>query len=198
MEEQDTRQDHLHHQGEETDSWIYIVLGAIFLMPSLWTAFGSETEAVRHPFDTASYSLNWYLSFLFMHSQGIFYLMMAKCIKPKYQALVNIAMIWAVWEVLDHVLFYSQSPVRHMFAVILMTYIGWYHNRYEVKNHILTIILLALFTAFYYIEYDHGLFFGSSLVYPRIMVIFPICYIIWYFLNLFKVKEWITSYYRSI
>lgn len=197
MEEQDIQTNHHQtHQVEGKDSWIYIILGMIFLMPLVWTAFGSEIEARRHPYNSTEYSLNWYLTFLFVHSQGIFYLLVAKCIKPKYKALVNIAMIWPAWEIIDHVLFYSQSPVRHLFAVILMTYIAWYHNRHELKNHIISIVLLILFTIWYFIEYDHGLFFGTSVVYPRIMVILPIFYIMWYFLDRYKINIWEASYYR--
>ncbi len=159
-------------------------------MPLLWTTFGSEIEAKRHPFDTTVYDLNWYLTFLFIHSQGIFYLLVAKCIKPKYQVLVNIAMIWPAWEIIDHVLFYSQSPVRHLFAVILMTYIGWYHNKYEARNHAITIFLLIGFSIWFYVEYDHRLHFINYMDYminPRFVLAVPACYILWYSL---KIENW--------
>lgn len=194
MEEQTIQTSHhqtqTHHQVEASDNWIYMVAGAIFLLPLLWTAFGTDVVERRHPYNTTAYSLNWYLTFLFRDIQGLFLLCLSIFMKPRYYMLRNVMIIWPVFLILDHVLFYGQSPTRHLFSVIFMTYIAWYHNRYEIKNHIITIIALIGFSVWFYVEYDHRLHFINYMDYminPRFVLAFPACYILWYFL---KIENW--------
>lgn len=182
MEEQATQMN--RHQEREGDNWIYMITGVIFILPLLWTTFGSEEKVARHPYNTTIYSLNWYLVFLFREIQGFFFLCISIFMKPKYNVLRNVLLLWPAFLILDHVLFYSQSPVRHLFSVIFMTYITWYHNEYELKNHLISIILLICFNVWFYIEYDHDMDFLNYLINPRFILVIPTCYILWYFLKI--------------
>ena len=186
MKEQATQTN--RHQKEKGDNWIYMVIGVIFILPLLWTAFGSEEKVARHPYNTTVYSLNWYLVFLFRDVQGFFFLCISIFMKPKYNVLRNVLLLWPAFLILDHVLFYSQSPVRHLFSVIFMTYVTWYHNEYEFKNHVIAILLLICFNVWFYIEYDHDMDFLNYLINPRFVLVVPACYILWY---CFKNKKWV-------
>ncbi len=135
MEGQDIRQ-HRPRRPRQTTK-IYLVLGVILLMPLFWEEYGRERTGQWHPFfhvggpDFEGYSLHWFLGLSYLFITPLFVFIVARLTRPRHYILLYCFMIYTLAMILDHFLIYSQSDVRQWFALILFTYMVYYHHRYE-------------------------------------------------------------------
>jgi len=114
-----------------TNNWIYIVLGLILILPVTWQVYGSEEIRKWHPFFDVEYSLYWYLGLSNLTVIPFLYSIVAILAKRKHRTLLICFVIYEFTMVLDHFLIYSQSNVRAVLSILLMTYMVWYHYKYE-------------------------------------------------------------------
>lgn len=121
---------HLLHRQTKT-SGIYLILGIVLMMPLIWSMYGREQVRAWHPFYDVEYSLYWYLTLTYLYMKGLLYLIVARLTNPKHYTLLYCFMVYESAMILDHFLVYSQSDVRKWLAIMLSTYIVWYHYKYE-------------------------------------------------------------------
>lgn len=112
-------------------SGIYLVFGIILIMPLIWGVYGSNIVRQWHPFYDVEYSLYWYLTLTYLYMKGFLYLIVARLVKPRHYVLIYCFMVYEASMIFDHFLMYSQSDVRKWLAVMLATYMVYYHYRYE-------------------------------------------------------------------
>lgn len=121
----------LHRPHHRTNSWVYLVLGIVLVTSFVWQGYGSEVVRKWHPFYDVEYSLYWYLALTSMSLRPLLYCVVAILAKRRHYGLIKIFIIYEAIIFFDHILIYSQSPVREPIAILLATYMIWYHYKYE-------------------------------------------------------------------
>jgi len=132
-----------HHLG---NSFIYIILGLIALMPLIWQTFGSNVVKKWHLFNDVEYSLYWYLTILFMRVKAVLWPIVVVLAKKRHYNLIYIFIGYEAIMVIDHIFFYSQSSFDVYIKGIGVV---------EVGARVIISLLLAIYMIYYHYKYEH-------------------------------------------